>query len=317
MIYKFDKIVTEQIDFYYRNQGNICDFTEYHKELYTNHNKGVRIFRYGNEIITDENVKKDIINKIKKLRAQGIECYMSTSSITPSEYEFHPLTNIHLHWYEYLMRSDISWNTKNGVPFFPVENYNHDKKLNFNKTIKSIFSTRKQSHYRDYLFSKITQDDNCIFRYAGYISSPEKETDNHLETSKNFPSWYELLSDYESSIFSFVYETENGNNPNIDCQVSEKTWLAFMTGTIPIIIGQKNVVKLLKDIGFYVWNDEFGFDDGDELDDYNDRIDKFVTCYNNIKKITFDEGKQYWIDNQQKIQKNYDILSNLITKKWN
>jgi len=316
MIYEFEEHINKQIYFYYKNEGRVCDFTEYDESSYTNHDEGVRIFRYGHEIITDENVKKVIINKIKKLRSRGIECYMSTSSLTPSTFEFHPLVNIHVQWYDYLMRNDISWNRKNGVPFFPVEKYHYEKKLKFNKTIKSIFSIRKQSHYRDYLFSKITQEDNCIFRYAGYVNSPEKETNNDLETCKNFPTWYELLSDYESSIFSFVYETENGNNPNIDCQVSEKTWLAFMTGTIPIIIGQKNVVKLLKDIGFYVWNDEFGYEDGDELDDYNDRIDKFVTCYNNVKKLSFDESKKYWLDNQDKIQKNYDILSNLITKRW-
>ena len=316
MIYEFDDIIKKQIYFYYQNENRICDFTEYDEDSYTNHDEGVRIFRYGHEIITHKNVKKIIIDKIKKLRSDGIESYLSTSSITPSTFEFHPLVSIHAHWHDYLMRPDISWSVENGVPSFPLEKYNHEKKLEFNKTIKSIISVRKRTHYRDYLFSNITKDSECIFRYAGYVDSPEKETDSDLESSKIFPDWYGLLEDYDKSIFSFIYETENGNNPNNDCQVSEKTWLSFMNGNIPIILGQKNVVKLLKDIGLYVWNDEFGFDDGDELDDYNERIDKFVKCYNNVKKLSFDESKNYWLDNQDKIQKNYDIISNLITRKW-
>ena len=89
-----------------------------------------------------------------------------------------------------------------------------------------------------------------------------------------------------------------------------------MNGTIPIILGQQSNVRLLKELGFYVWNDEFGYGDSDKSIWWNDRVNGFVKCYDNVKKLSFDESKQYWLDNKDKVQKNYDIISNLIVKKW-
>jgi len=314
MIYKFDNIVEQQIDFYYDINHNICDFNEFDKDSYNSNNS--KIYRYGNEIISDNNVKKILHKKIDNIRSKGDLSFLSTSTISPSEYEFHPLVNIHLHWFEYYMRDSLSWNSQ-GVLAWPSDLYNPLKKLYFNKTIKSIFSVRKELQFRNYLFSKITSDKNCIFRYAKYLTDSDKETKDDLEYSEKFPTWENLQKEYDKSIFAFVYETENGNDPNLDCQISEKTLLSFMNGNIPIIMGQKNMIKLLKNIGFYVWNDEFGFEDGDNEDDYYNRIDKFIDCYNNIKKLTFEESKKIWLNNQDKIQKNYDIASNLIVKKWN
>lgn len=314
MIYKFDNNIKEEIYFYNKNIDRLTDFTEFDEDSYKDDNSA--IYRYGNEICSDENVKNIIINKIKNIRKSGKQSFMSTSTITPSEYEFHPFTNIHIHWYDYLERKDISCNTKNGVSMFPKEKYNFEKKLSFNKNKKSIISVRKELEYRNYLFSKITPDKNSIFRYAKYVSNPVDENEEYLKYANQFPTWNELLKEYDNSIFAFVCETYNGDNVNIDCQISEKTLLSFMNGNIPIIMGQKNIIKLLKDIGLYVWNDEFGFEDGDDSDDYNYRVDKFVNCYNNIKNMSFDESKQYWLSNKDRIQKNYDIISNLVNRKW-
>jgi len=314
MIYTFDTNIGNEIDFYYKNIHKLTDFTEFDEDSYKDDNSA--IYRYGNEICVNENVKNIILKKIKNIRKSGKQSFLSTSTITPSEYEFHPLTNIHIHWCGYLMRDDISWSTKNGVSTFPKETYNFEKKLSFNKNKKSIISVRKELEYRNYLFSKISPDKNSIFRYAKYVLNPKDESKEDLKYSNQFPTWNELLKEYDNSIFAFVCETYNGDDANIDCQISEKTLLSFMNGNITIIMGQKNVVKLLKDIGLYVWNDEFGFEDGDNSDDYNYRVDKFVNCYNNIKNMSFDESKQYWLSNQDKIQKNYDIISNLVNRKW-
>ena len=316
MIYKFDDDVINQINFYYKNQHNICDFTEYDENLYKNHTDNVRIFRYAHEIISNISVKNEIIGYIKELRNSGKDAYLTTATITRSKYEFHPLVSIHLHWYDYYMRTGLSWKIgpENSITAFSTDRYDYTKKFTFNKSIKSIISVRKEVFDRNILFKKISPDDNSIFRYARYLTNPNKETQSDLEYSNNFPTWSELQDEYDNSIFSFIVETENGGT---DCQISEKTLLAFMSGTIPIIYGQPNVVKLLKDIGLYVWNDEFGFRDGDDSYDYNYRLDRFVDCYNNIKKLSFEDSKNYWLDNQSTIQKNYDIISNLIVKKWN
>lgn len=315
MVYEFDDIVKKQIDFYYKNGGNICDFTEYDEDSYINHHPNTCIFRYGNEIISNDSVKNKIIEYIKELRNSDKDAYLSTATIKPSEYEFHPLVNIHLHWYRYDMREDLTWIQK-GVPSWPIEKYDYKKELTFNKTIKSILSVRKKTHFRDYLFSKLESDNQGIFRYTEYVSNAHIETDEDRKRASEFPTWNSLLEEYDKSIFAFVVETEKDLEKYNNCQISEKTLNAFMCGNIPILLGTKNNVKLLKDIGFYVWNDEFGFTSDDTTNQYK-RVNDFINCYNNIKKLSFEESKNFWIKNQEKIQKNFDIASNLIIKQWN
>lgn len=329
MIYEFDDNIKEQISFYYKNKDKhkICDFNEYDSDSYSSNNSP--IYRYGNEIISDTKVYDIIHNKIRSIRNNGNESYLSTSTITPSEYEFHPLVNIHLHWFEYYMRNNLTWKKGNNssILAWPIEKYDYRVELKFNKTIKSILSVRKDLKNRTKLFSKLTPDVNSIFRYAKYITNEIDENIHDIEYANQFPSWDELQQEYSKSIFAFVIESQNVENSddeiislesnNSVCQISEKTLMAFMNGNIPIVLGSRNIVKLLKDIGLYTWNVEFGFGNGDDSKSYNERIDSYVKCYNNIKELSFEDSKQYWIDNKDKIQKNYDIVSNLIVKKWN
>lgn len=317
MIYEFNEIVENQINFYYKNEGNICDFTEYDSSSYINHRNTDRIFRYGNEIISDNSVKNQIIEYIEDLRNSGEEAYLSTSTINYDEYEFHPLVNLHIHWYDYLMRSDITWNVDSGgTPAFPHQKFDYKKKLVFDKNIKSIISVRKDTHFRDYLFSKINKDNNSIFRYAKYQNDARKESESDTRVVNDYPKWDELLSEYNNSIISFVVETEKNIEENLNCQISEKTIVPFLSGNIVILLGRYGNIKALEDIGLYVWNKEFGFT-ADMCDNHYDRVDDFVKIYNKIKNLSFDECKKIWLDNQYKIQKNYDIVSNLVTKKWN
>ena len=315
MEYEFDNIVKEQIEFYYQNENNICDFTEYDEQSYKNHTENVRIFRYAHEIISNDSIKDIIVSYIDKLRDSDKQSYLSTATLNHDKHEFHPLVNLHTHWHDYLMRPDISWGVLNGVPAFSMNRFDYTKKLEFNKSIKSILSVRKQTHFRDYLFSKITQDENCIFRYANYINDARNEQDVDRININQFPTWNELLDEYDKSIISFVVETEKDIERTVNCQISEKTILPFLSGNIVILLGRYNNIKALNDIGLYTWNDYFGFT-SDESDNHYDRTDDYIKIYNKIKKLSFEECKQLWLDNQDKIQKNYDIVSNLVTKKW-
>ena len=166
------------------------------------------------------------------------------------------------------------------------------------------------------LFSKITPDINSIFRYHEYTNVLNKKFEYYKQNESSPPTWQELCTEYKQSIFSFIVETDNGDTPNINSQITEKTLNAFMNGTVPIILGHKNFVNELKNIGLYVWNDEFGFGDADSSDSYEYRLQRFIYCYDNIKKMTWDESIGYWNDNVHVIQKNYDIVSNLLTKNW-
>lgn len=316
MIYEFDEIVKNQINFYYKNEGNICDFTEYDEDSYLNHHSNDRIFRYAHEIISNDSVKKQILKYIKELRASGEEAYLSTSTLNHDEYEFHPLVNLHLHWYNCFQRNNITWDAQNGVPAFPLERFDYKKELVFDKNLKSIISVRKQTHFRDYLFSKINKDENSIFRYASYINDARKESESDIKVVNDYPTWNTLLDEYNDSIISFTIETEKDIERNVNCQISEKTIMSFLSGNIVILLGRYGNIKALEDIGLYLWNKEFGFT-SDMCDNHYDRVDDFAKIYNKIKNLSFDECKKLWLDNQHKIQKNYDIISNLVTKKWN
>ena len=316
MVYKFNDIVNKQIDFYYKNQNNICDFTEYDESSYLNHRNNDRIFRYAHEIISSDSIKDIIVGYIKKLRDSGNESYLSTSTLNHDEYEFHPLVNLHTHWYDYLMRPNITWDTNDGVPAFPIDRYDYNKQINFDKTIKSILSVRKETHFRDYLFSKITQDDGCIFRYASYQNDARLETDDDTKLVNNYPIWDNLLDEYNDSIISFVVETEKDIERNINCQISEKTLIPFLSGNIVILLGRYNNINALNKLGLYTFNEYFKFST-DESNNQYERVDDYVKIYNKIKSLSFDDCKKIWLDNQDKIQQNYDIVSNLVTKKWN
>jgi hypothetical protein len=151
MVYEFDDTIKKQIDFYYRNENNICDFTEYDENSYLNHRNNARIFRYAHEIISNDSIKDIIVGYIKKLRDSGNESYLSTSTLNHDEYEFHPLVNLHTHWYDYLMRPNITWDTNDGVPAFSIDRYDYKKQINFDKTMMDRYNTTSALKNKDSL----------------------------------------------------------------------------------------------------------------------------------------------------------------------
>ena len=322
MLYKFDNTIIDEIkSFYHKYQDRIleihlCD-TDTHiedelKKMLDGKDK-YYLIRLGNESFHTKEQKRFVENLIEDYLDLGYRMKLSTSSINKSKYEFHPLTNLHLHWKELEQRRDLSWKTSDSVEAFPSSRYDYKKKLEFNKAIKSILSVRKTSEYRKYLFSLLEKDNNSILRYADYAFGMWTETDDDVVKSKNFPIWYELLDEYENSIFSFIYETEHTTDSTMDCQISEKTIKAMLSGNIPIVLGQHKFPTYINDMGLYIANDDFGFNDSVN---FKDRLESFALIYNKVKSLSFDECKKLWIDNQNKIQKNYDIISNLLYRDW-
>ena len=91
---------------------------------------------------------------------------------------------------------------------------------------------------------------------------------------------------------------------------SEKSLIAFLSGTMPVIFGAPNIVKNFNDIGLYTWNDYFGFK-GDELYEV-DKIQSFKQVLNKISELSTDEVKKLWIENKDKIQSNINLISELM-----
>lgn len=318
MLYNFKETILKELYSLYTNYSQtiieiaLCyDNSTIHdmiKNGIVNKNEGY-IIRLGNESFHKKEQKLFVENIIQDYRDLGYTVILSTSSIKPSKYELNPLVNLHFHWKELEQRKDLSWKTSDSIIAFPPNRYDYKKELQFDKTIKSILSVRKESDYRRYLFENVSKDDNSILRYADYTFGVWTETEVDIEKSKNFPTWYELLDEYNDSIFAFIYETEHTTDSTMDCQISEKTIKAMLSGCIPIVMGQYKFESYLNDMGLFIANTDFGFTDSL---DFKERLDSFIKVYNNVKKLSLDESKSTWLNYQDKIQQNYDIVSNLL-----
>ena len=304
---QIDLIVDYKVISYNEHRDNISDFCIKIKE-YIN-TEDCFVILHSHEVITKTTHLEKIYDIIQSHPNKEIYIHSSTSSLI--QHGTHPLLNVWMWSRSYgFIDTDYFYRNKKKI-LFSKNMYVNFNNINIDKkNIKSILSCRNYNPYRKYLFNNLNSDDTEILRYVNY-----NYTDEMLETvSKNyrldkFPNFFELIDEYYSSIFSFVAETFNyKNTPPV---LTEKTILAFLTGTIPIVIGTDNTISNLQKMGFWIANYEFGYDDADYNGDYFYKTDKFITCIKNVKKLSFVESKQYWINNKDKIYNNWYILSEL------
>ena len=266
------------------------------------------------EILTEPGLFDKLINLLDENNLTSAKISMSTNN--KIKYGTHPLTNIAM-WSMVQMRKNIETthtDDRNTVELiFSNKNFNLEKKnIKQNRKYKSIFSVRRRNKFRDYIFENINLG-NSICRYAEWDLGSNKDF-------TNFPTLSELIKEYHDSYISIVCETNN-HLPRDGCflssddmmktpQFSEKSLLAFLSGTMPVIFGAPNIVKNFNDIGLYTWNDYFGFK-GDELYE-NHKIESFKQVVNKISNLSTDEVKKLWIENKDKIQSNVNIISDLM-----
>lgn len=266
------------------------------------------IFQYNHETISDVKYMDEIYNLVNEFE---IDAVISTSTTSTFPKSTHPLTNI-LMWRNVDTRKSISWNSSENIPIFDKSFY-YGKSVNSKRQHKGILSVRKENHIRDYLFSKNPKIDNGIVRYAKWPHNSPNVTEEVNKINKH-PLLNELIQEYEKSFFSFIVESEHGDsNINPCTNLTEKTLIGLLTGTMPIILGGKGIVNELNNMGLKVWNTEFGFNDGDIFSNYSKyKVDSFLNCINEVNKLTIDEVKKYWEQNKNLIQQNYDIISELL-----
>lgn len=314
-MYELPNIVKEELDFFKTKNFikiNIFDKiqsnVEYIKSELKNKNKLIIVSTsesFGNIEFYDSILKIIDDNPNKDIR---ISC--ATASKFP--FSTHPLTNL-IMWKDVVGRNDVMWMCENTFTF---PNFNKDEIISCeHKNIKSILSVRKQNHLRKYLFDNIHPTDvDGICRYYNWHSSIEEDDTKTWKTEK-IRTISELHGDYKHSFISFVVETELGNSSqNFTSTLTEKTLFSIVNGTMPIILGSKNLLNDLKRIGIKTFNEEFGF--GNVADFYDShstkRIDKFIECIHNVKHIDISDIKKMWIDNKNSIQKNYDIIASIL-----
>lgn len=284
------------------------------KKTIKNNNK--YLFLYEHETISDLNYLNNIYKIIEEFK---IDAYILTSTTSTFPRSTHPLTNF-LMWRNVDTRKNISWKSEQNIPIFDKSFY-YGKKVEGERKYKGILSVRKENHIRDYVFSKNPKIDSGIIRYANWPHNGENLVED-LDRINKFPNLDKLIEEYTNSYFSFIIESEHGDsNLNPTTNLTEKTLIGLVTGTMPIVLGGRGIISDLENMGIKVWNNEFGFGEGDFYSNYSEyKTDSFLKCIENVNKLSLNEVKQYWNKNKEIIQNNYNLVSYLLFDKkfnWN
>ena len=257
------------------------------------------IVLHQQEIFRDKKIVNYIRKKVKETKKE----VLISSATTSDGFLFaHPITNLYF-WQGLFSRSKLNWASK---PIHQFDKKYYPKK---SKEIKGILSVRKKNEERDILFSNIENFDG-IFRYVSFPAYIGDETPEVIKNTSHFPSWKELIIEYSKSYVSFIIESFNGYVYN---QLSEKTIIGFLTKTMPVVYGGKHYIRELKEMGFYVWNDEFGFGDGDIYDRGTSEKNKnFINSIQNYNNQSLDDIIKLYNKNLDKIEKNYQLAKIVI-----
>jgi hypothetical protein len=236
------------------------------------------------------------------------EIKISASTSTPLYRMFDPLTNI------FFWRGSYHINTYKGghreiVVLFKEGEFQN----NFDKSNKGILSVRKETLNRNYIFRNINQEDfEGIIRYIKY----ETVKDEYINLNPyKYPTLVNLINEYEKSYVSFVPETEGG----FTTPISEKTFISFLTKTMPVFHGHCSFLRQLKEMGFYFFNEEFGYDISVDTLDQSSRakLNQFINSINNYNKLSLSDIKNLYEKNIDKIEHNYNLISTLILGDFN
>jgi hypothetical protein len=256
-----------------------------------------------------------IIDEISKNKQNDVRISMATSS--KIKYGLHPLVNL-LHWQGLGIRESIENETENEFKIFnqvdyPIDLYNDDREC------KGILSVRNQSYIRDSIFKKIDKSQfEGVLRYnrwsSTYNNYYKKSILYDYDGYINPVSTEQLRKEYFNSYVSFVMESTYGSielkAPN---QLTEKTVLSFLTCTMPILFGGKYFISELENMGFKVFNKEFGFKHGDLLDTNSmEKQNLFIETIGNYNKMSLEDIKKMYMDNIHHIKSNYEIIRTFV-----
>lgn len=240
------------------------------------------------ETIRDSELLDNLNKIINRLNDNGFEIYLSMNTTTIHKNYLHPICNC-IQYKNYFNR--IS---------------NDILSSNIEKKIKGMISVRRQNRYRNLFFNKYNGVDfDGIFRYLNV----NLNITNSLE--KSSPTLSQLIIEIKKSFTYFIFETDTLDSLN---SFTEKTMLSFLNLNLPFVfLTNKNHLKELEDIGFYIFNRDIGYYgiDGSEEDKVNEFI-KYLDIYN---QISLDDLKTIYTKNYEKILNNYKLINTYIFSK--
>jgi hypothetical protein len=96
--------------------------------------------------------------------------------------------------------------------------------------------------------------------------------------------------------------------------LSEKTFKGFLVKRPMIILGAKNSIFKIKELGFKTW-DNFWDESYDSIDTFSDRLDAIIKIIDNLSKKSSKELREICVEMQNIVEYNYDWYLNGFAKK--
>lgn len=177
---------------------------------------------------------------------------------------------------------------------------------------------RNQTLWRNYLIDELSNLDLIKHGYVTYINphreilglQPQPNMDHYVARDYGFErhNHYFNTIGYSSNVANYYYIRENINAPiNISLETTmtpwfptEKSFLAFFTKKIPIVLAEPNRIVDLEDEGFDVFSDYVNHS-YDSILNPEQRIKQALVDNKNIL-INFD------VDVSQRVDANFDFL---------
>lgn len=250
------------------------------------------------ETILNENSLDVLLTTIDKYPNNNINISISTTQSLPKMFD--PIVNL-LFWRGTNHANNVSDRLNKKIILFKEGGFSYE----FNKKIKGILSSRKNTSSRNYIFNNlIDRDFDGILRYVKY---DENKTYDKLN---EYPDLIQLIDEFSNSYVSFIIESEVGYL-NI---ITEKTFFSFLTKTLPIFHGHSYFLQGLRNMGFYIFNEDFGYDMiVDSLPCQSQyKMNEFIKTVNNFNKMNISDVQELYEKNIDKIEHNYKLASKLL-----
>lgn len=156
-------------------------------------------------------------------------------------------------------------------------------------------------------------DCNYSFKYFDNKARTIEETIylHNVPEALPFPYPSAPKEAFENSLWSVVSEFTLDDNPNFLASVTEKTYLPILHKRPFLTLGCVNLTRKLVDLGFRLYDNYINYD-YDSLEDFEDRLDKFVI---EVKKINNSDHQKIHNMLRDDIEFNYNHAKNLVMNK--
>ena len=173
------------------------------------------------------------------------------------------------HWIPFIILQDITLNTKD----VRLVSTDFSKKYDF-----VYIASNCSQKIRENLFAKLKAQDGDELKTRAYGKC--QQTHNiEDDTTDQITSWADNYKIYK--LFKFVFAIENVLTPGY---ITEKIYLAFQAGSVPIYYGPSEIKQLFNENSFYYLNDKF-------VDPYNPTDYEMDIVVNELHQLAADDDE--------------------------